>query len=199
MEYPILTEDQLVSRDDPLPQLQLWVENDPDMIMTLSTVGSTGNPSCRILSGVIHNSSIQFYTDSTSRKGRDFTANPNVAVVLFFVKDCRQVRVEGTVKQLPKECATKQFHNLPRECQITLLASAQDKPIDSRAALVEKRDEVAKKYSDTSSIPVPPHFDGYCVTPNVIEFYQGQTDFLADRLLFTRQPDDSWALQRIMP
>ena len=203
-KYPVFTESDLIVPYSPLLQLQKWLDEEKDatgsVLMSLSTVSSDGIPSCRYLNFCgLQESGIPFYTDSRSRKVKEFTANPEVALTLFIQPLFRQVRIQGTVKELSKEIAAEYFNTLSREHQITLMLSHQDKPIASREAMIEKRKEIAQKYSDPSiRISLPESWRAYVVLPNVVELFQGHTDWLADRFVFTKG-DDKWNVKRVLP
>lgn len=201
-DYPAFIESQLIVPHNPLLQIQKWLDEEKDKIpfMTLSTVDADCIPSCRYMAFCgIQYGGFPFYTDSSSQKAKEFTTNPNVALTLFSINSFRQIRIQGKVEELDKEKASDYFNDLSRERQITLVLGDQDKPIASREALAQKRKEIATKYNDPSMpIPLPEKWRGYIVLPNMIEFYQGHNDWLADRIVFKIE-DGKWNVQRLMP
>lgn len=201
---PAFTESDLIVPYNPLLQLQKWLDEEKDatdsVLMSLSTVSSNSIPSCRYLNFCgLRENGIPFYTDSKSRKVREFTANPTVALTIYIQPLVRQIRIEGTVMELSKEVAAEYFNALSREQQITLMVANQDRPIVSREAMLRKRKEIAQKYSDPSlCIPLPENWRAYVVLPDVVEFFQGHTDWLADRFIFAKE-DDEWVANRLLP
>ena len=203
-----LTESQLVVPYDPFFQVNKWIEQEnegsttpgPPVIMCLSTVSSDCTPSSRnIVYGGIEDGGFPFYTDSTSRKAKELASNPKVSLAIFLAKFIRQIRIEGTAKELGRERAEKYFHSLDKKFQLTLLVGQQDKPIASKEELVERKKKIAMEYSDPMvPVPLPENWMAYTVVPHSIELYQGSDDWLADRLLFERK-DNRWNLQRLMP
>lgn len=201
------TESQLIVPYNPLFQIQKWVDEEDGshtagmpLPMCLSTVGSDGTPSGRYVSYCgIQDGGFPFCTDSTSRKAREFTANPKVSLTMLLSKHHRQIRIEGIVKECGKELAEAFFNGLSRERQITLMACNQDIPIESRETLLEMREKTAMKYRDPSiPMQVPESQSSYTVLPNVIELYQGSIDWMADRIVFKNE-NDKWNVQRLAP
>lgn len=193
---------------DPFLQLQSWWDTEPSTLTCLSTIKESSDgvdtPTCRLIELVhssFHNNTggIIFYTDSTSNKAQQFTANPNVALTLFFAQSYRQARVEGTVKLLPKEYSSTYYKTLTRERQIVLHIDHQSQHLASREVLLEKNKEMEAKFADTSVLPVPVHWEAYCVTPNKIELFLSHENWLADRMVYTKDSSNLWTMERLMP
>jgi len=167
--------------------------------MMLSTVDAQGRPSARIvlLKGVDERGFI-FFTNYESRKGRELAANPQAALVFYWADMERQVCVAGVVKKISREESEAYFHSRPRGSQLAALASHQGQPVADRAVLEARWRELESEYADRS-IPMPPYWGGYVVTPERLEFWQGRPSRLHDRFSYARQPDASWKLERLCP
>jgi len=167
--------------------------------MMLSTVDAQGRPSARIvlLKGVDERGFI-FFTNYESRKGRELAANPQAALVFYWADMERQVCVAGVVKKISREESEAYFHSRPRGSQLAAWASHQGQPVADRAVLEARWRELESEYADRS-IPMPPYWGGYVVTPERLEFWQGRPSRLHDRFSYARQPDASWKLERLCP
>jgi pyridoxamine 5'-phosphate oxidase len=166
--------------------------------MVLATADKDGKPSARtvLLKGVEDRGFI-FFTNYDSRKGRELTENPNAALTFFWPKLERQVCVVGTVSKLPVTESETYFKSRPRGSRLAAWASNQSDVVPDRAALGKKWDEMAAKFP--ADIPLPPNWGGYVLKPERIEFWQGRLNRLHDRFSYTRQPDNSWKLDRLSP
>lgn len=197
------------SHKDPLLQLQSWWDSEPSASTCLSTVKESSDgkvaPSCRVIQlrhSSFHNDTggIIFYTNSNSKKAQEFTANPNVALTLFFAQSYRQVRVEGIVKCLPKKYCLEHYKELTKQQQIVLHIDHQSQPLASRETLFEMNKEMEVKFADVSVLPAPIYYEAYCVTPNKIELFVSQENWLADRMVYTRDGScNSWTMEHLMP
>ncbi|HEX3624832.1 MAG TPA: pyridoxamine 5'-phosphate oxidase [Verrucomicrobiae bacterium] len=166
--------------------------------MVLATADQDGKPSARtvLLKGVDERGFI-FYTNYDSRKGRDLTENPNAALTFFWPDLERQVCVAGTVSKLSVAESESYFKSRPRGSRLAAWASNQSDVVPDRTALEKKWDEMAAKFP--TDIPLPPNWGGYVLKPERIEFWQGRLNRLHDRFCYTRQPDNSWKLERLSP
>lgn len=164
--------------------------------MVLSTVNKEGKPSARVvlLKGV-EDDGFDFYTNYESRKGEEMLENPNVALTFFWQSLERQVRIEGRVQKLSAEQSSTYFHSRPRGSQIGAWASPQSHEI-SREELEENVKRFKEKFSE--EIPCPPHWGGYKVIPEKIEFWQGRRSRLHDRILYVKE-DNAWKIKRLAP
>jgi len=166
--------------------------------MTLATVGADGRPAARmvLLKGV-EDGSFVFYTNYESRKGRELTARPYAALVFHWAPLERQVRIEGHVGRVSEESSTAYFATRPLGSRYSAMASPQSSVIPDRAWLEEEAAAVARRYGE--SITRPPHWGGYRVRPDMIEFWQGRSDRLHDRLSYRRRDDGAWLMERLAP
>lgn len=166
--------------------------------MALATTGQDGQPSVRmvLLKGV-DTGGFTFYTNMESRKGQELARNPKAALCLYWKSQSRQVRVEGRVEQVPAPLVDAYFKTRHYLSRLGAWASAQSKPLESRAELEARVKEMEKKFSG-ADIPRPPHWSGYRVVPEKIEFWQQGEGRLHDRFLFTKTKD-GWNLTRLNP
>jgi len=170
-------------------------ENDPNAMSLATTAG--GRPSVRIvLLKRVDKAGFVFYTNAQSRKGVEMLANPHVALCFHWKSLRRQVRVEGTVHDLPGEDADAYFHSRSRRSQIGALASDQSRPLASRAELEARAHALEERYP--GEVPRPSHWRGFVVVPEAIEFWQDGPDRLHDRIVFTRAVT-GWAKMRLYP
>lgn len=191
--------------EDPMLQFRAWFEDaleadvaEPNA-MTLATASPDGAPSARVvlLKGVDDRGFV-FYSNYESRKGREISQNPNVSLVFWWEPLERSVRIEGTAERLPEEESTEYFHSRPRGSQLGAWASPQSQPIEARDVLHDNLDALKAKYGEDEEIPRPPHWGGYVVRPNQIEFWQGRPSRLHDRIRY-RKSDGDWTRERLAP
>lgn len=166
--------------------------------MVLATVGKDGKPSTRtvLLKGVDERG-FMFYTNYGSRKGRELAENPNAALTFYWADMERQVCVAGTVSKLSQAESESYFKSRPRGSRLSALASNQSDVVPDRLTLQKKWDETAAKYP--GDVPLPPNWGGFVLKPERIEFWQGRLNRLHDRFCYTRQPDNSWKVERLSP
>jgi pyridoxamine 5'-phosphate oxidase len=166
--------------------------------MTLATAAPGGRPSARmvLLKGFDRDGFV-FYTNYESRKGRELTTNPYAALVLYWARLERQVRVEGRVERVSSEESDAYFASRPLESRLGAWASRQSAPLRSRAELEDRLAQVEEQYS-SSDVPRPPNWGGWIVRPEAIELWQGRPNRLHDRFLYTRRPD-GWDRVRLNP
>jgi pyridoxamine 5'-phosphate oxidase len=139
-----------------------------------------------------------FFTNYESRKANDLRDNPRAALAFHWAKLGVQVRVQGAVELLPEAESDAYFASRGRGSQLGAWASAQSQPIDDRTALDAKLDGVARRFADQASIPRPPHWGGFRLVPDSIEFWQNRNDRLHDRFRFTRA-QSGWSCRRLQP
>ncbi len=166
--------------------------------MTLATATPEGIPSARIVLLRGHDErGFAFFTNYQSRKGDELAANPHATLVFFWAALERQVRVEGRVEKVSARESDVYFQNRPRGHQLGAHASPQSQVIASRELLESRLAEVIAKIGD-GPVPRPAHWGGYRVIPSVVEFWQGQTDRLHDRVRYRRQ-ETGWTIERLAP
>jgi pyridoxamine 5'-phosphate oxidase len=139
-----------------------------------------------------------FFSNYTSRKGRELDANPRAALVFFWPTLERQVRVEGRVEKSTRAESERYFQSRPRESQIGAWASQQSQTIPSRAQLESHDAQIEAKFAG-EDIPLPDFWGGYRLIPTTLEFWQGRPGRLHDRILYIRQSDNSWQIRRLQP
>lgn len=190
---------------DPFRQFRAWFAEaaaagvpQPEA-MTLATATPDGRPSARVvlLRGA-DTRGFTFFTNYDSRKGDELSANPRAALVLFWKGPQRQVRVEGRVEVVTAEESDAYFGGRPRGSQLGAWASPQSRVVPGRDVLERNLAEAAARY-EGQPVPRPPHWGGYRVVPEVIEFWQNRPNRLHDRLRYVRQPDGTWRIERLAP
>ncbi len=166
--------------------------------MSVSTATANGRPSSRILLiKDFDQRGFTFFTNYESRKGRELDSNPFAALLFYWIELERQVRIEGRVERITDAENDAYYNSRPVKSRVGAIASAQSRPVASREALEARVLEVEQQYGDH---PVrPPHWGGYRLVPDYLEFWQGRPSRLHDRIAYTRQADGSWQLQRLQP
>lgn len=167
--------------------------------MTLATASSDGRPSARIvlLKGVDRRG-FCFFTNYTSRKGQELAQNPWAALLFWWGPLERQIRIEGRVEMLSAAESDEYYHSRPKGARLAAWASMQSRVIPNRAVLEERLAALEAEYADHDP-PRPPVWGGYRLVPDTLEFWQGGPHRLHDRLRYTRQPDDTWQIDRLAP
>ena len=191
---------------NPIKQFASWFQEalNADLLepnaMTLATASRDGKPTARIvlLKGYDEKGFV-FYTNYESTKGQQLIANPQAALVFLWDKLERQVRIEGKVVKISAEESDRYFHSRPVRSQIGAWTSDQSRAIDNREVLEKRQQQLEQKYADGDTIPRPPHWGGFRVVPNVIEFWQGRPSRLHDRLVYRLQNDATWTIERLSP
>jgi pyridoxamine 5'-phosphate oxidase len=189
--------------DDPLRLFTAWLEDAVKAglplpnAMTLATVTAQGAPDARIvlLKG-LERGGFDFYTNYTSRKARQLEARAAACLVFQWSELERQVRVEGRVEKVSAAESDAYFATRPVGARLSAWASEQSAAVTSRSVLEAAMAAARERYGDRP--PRPPHWGGYRVIPERIEFWQGRADRLHDRLLYSRQ-GAGWKIQRLAP
>ena len=190
---------------DPFRQFEKWFQEaeaakiaEPNA-MVCALADAAGRPSSRIvlLKG-FDGRGFVFYTNYDSRKGRELAANPRASLLFPWVAIERQVIIEGTVTRLSREESAAYFHSRPIPSQLAAWASAQSTIIPNRAALEDAYKAVEKKHAG-QEVPLPPHWGGYRVSPETVEFWQGRRSRLHDRLRYRREKNGDWIIERLAP
>jgi pyridoxamine 5'-phosphate oxidase len=189
---------------NPVVEFGRWLQRARDLelldatAMTLATAGLDGKPSARIvLLKHFDAAGFSWYTDSRSRKGRQIDANPNAALLFHWRDLSRQVSVHGTVEVLPADDAEKYFHLRPEGSRYSAAASCQSTEVESRSHLEDEVLRLRAAYPD-GDVPRPDAWLGYRLIPEYFEFWQGQSDRLHDRIVYTRI-ENAWVMTRISP
>ncbi len=203
IDYTSGSLDECDAAENPIEQFRIWfseagrvVERDPNA-MTLSTVGSDGRPSGRIvlLRGYGEDGFV-FFTNYDSRKGHELAKNPHASLLLFWAVLERQIRIEGTVTRVSAEESDAYFALRPVGNRLGAWASPQSRVIPSRESLAARVSEYEARFG--SAPPRPEHWGGYRLRPDAIEFWQGRSDRLHDRLLYRRE-GEGWNRVRLAP
>jgi pyridoxamine 5'-phosphate oxidase len=189
---------------DPLEQFTRWfgeARNAPlqePNAMTLATVDAAGQPAARtVLLKDIDRHGLTFYTNLDSRKARELAANPKAALLFWWPPHARQVRFEGEIEPVEDAEADAYFATRPRGSQIGAWASAQSSVIADRGTLEAAEQEIAERFAG-GRVPRPPFWGGYRLVPERVEFWQGRTNRLHDRLRYTRRAE-GWQIERLAP
>lgn len=192
---------------NPFVQFRRWLEmaieanlNADPTAMTLATVSPEGQPSQRtVLLKHVSEDGFVFYTNHGSRKAREIADNPRVSLLFGWLPLERQVIVFGRAERLSVAESTSYFLSRPRESQIAAWTSTQSAPIRSRQMLEELFEQMKRRFHE-GHVPLPSFWGGYRVIPDAIEFWQGRTNRLHDRLMYRRSPDGSdWRIERLQP
>ncbi|EDY22429.1 pyridoxamine 5'-phosphate oxidase [Chthoniobacter flavus Ellin428] len=190
---------------DPIKQFNAWLNEAVDHqllepnAMTVASVDATGQPWTRtVLLKICDDRGFTFFTNYDGAKGRHFAANPKVALTFWWNALERQVNVTGKVVKSSAEESAAYFHTRPEASQVGAWASTQSEVIADRAQLERQFAEARERFGQ-GQIPLPPHWGGYCVVPETIEFWQGRRSRLHDRLRYTREPDGGWQIERLSP
>ena len=167
--------------------------------MSLATAGRDAKPSVRIvlLKGFDHDGFV-FFTNYESEKGRQLGANSYTALGFYWIELDRQIRISGPAEKTSREESERYFRSRPIGSQLGAWASRQSDVVDGRRVLDARMAEMTERFGD-KPIPLPTHWGGYCVKPDVIEFWQGRPNRLHDRFRYTRQADGAWLIDRLAP
>ena len=203
-DYALATLDERDVDADPIRQFERWFADaaaarvpEPNA-MTLSTATRDGVPSARIvlLKGVDANG-FAFYTDYRSRKGAELAENPLGALTFLWKEIERQVRITGSVSRVSTQESDAYFRTRPLGSRLGAWASHQSAVLASREELEARVQDVIGRFPD-GDVPLPPHWGGFRVAPDEIEFWQGRPDRLHDRLLY-RRGERGWEISRLSP
>ena len=190
---------------NPFEQFKIWFEQalsaqlpEPNA-MTIATATPDGKPYARIvLLKDYDDRGFVFYTNYESHKGQQLIENPWGAIAFWWAELERQVRIEGRVEQVSQVESDEYFHSRPKGSQLGAWASNQSQVIDSRDVLEQRLQQLKEEY-ENNEVPRPPHWGGFRVIPDEIEFWQGRPSRLHDRLLYRRSEEGSWVMQRLSP
>jgi pyridoxamine 5'-phosphate oxidase len=196
--------DEKTINRDPIAQFQAWFDDAiaanlplPEA-MTLATATPDGKPSARmVLLKQVDEDGFVFFTNYHSAKAEELDANPYAALVFYWPRLDRQVRVEGSVIKISAQESREYFKTRPRESQIGAWASAQSEVIASREALEQRAQEVEEQYRDRE-VDCPQFWGGYRLKPERIEFWKSRIGRLHDRILYQRG-SQGWTISRLAP
>src|SRR5260370_10721007 len=189
---------------DPIKQFQNWFAaaikaGIPDAnAMTLAT-SLDSRPSARVvLLKDFDERGFVFFTNYSSDKGRQLEKNPNAALLMYWMEVERQIRIEGKVEKTSREESEDYFRTRPFGAQLGAWASHQSAVIDGRRVLDARLEEMKQRFAE-GQIPLPPHWGGFRLNPDRMEFWQGRPDRLHDRFRYTLQSSGSWSIDRLAP
>jgi pyridoxamine 5'-phosphate oxidase len=190
---------------NPFKQFERWLKEALETrlvepyAMTLATASKNGIPSARVvlLRGFDERGFV-FYTNYESQKGREIEENPNAALVFYWAGLERQVRIGGQVEQLPAEESDSYFQSRSRLSQLGAWASKQGQVLKSRSVLEARLKQLEKKYQ-VEEVSRPAFWGGFCLSPQMFEFWQGRSGRLHDRFRYLRQQDEQWLIERLSP
>ncbi|NIE85249.1 MULTISPECIES: pyridoxamine 5'-phosphate oxidase [unclassified Burkholderia] len=206
INYSRASLDEADVASDPIRQFDKWFKEALDAqlpepnTMTLATVDADGRPSARIvlIKGVDERGFV-FFTNYESRKGREIAHNPHAALLFYWIELERQVRIEGRIEKTSAAESDSYFASRPVGSRIGAWASEQSAVIANREVLEARERDFGARYGENP--PRPPHWGGYRLVPEAIEFWQGRPSRLHDRLRYLRDPAgaDAWTIERLSP
>lgn len=186
-------------------QLQKWMDDarraglaEPNA-MVLATADPAGRPSSRtVLCKGIDERGVVFYTNYTSAKSHDLSATRFASATFPWFGMQRQAHVRGTVEKVTQAETAAYWAGRPRGSQLGAWASPQSRTVHSRQTLEVALANVERQFADADRVPVPPHWGGWRIRPQTVEFWQGRQDRMHDRLVFEQRADE-WRVHRLAP
>lgn len=198
-----LTEEE--AKKHPVDQFAQWwqeavaAEIDEVNAMTLATASASGIPDARIVLLKEYDANgFVFFTNYTSAKGRQLEENPHAALVFFWKELERQVRIGGQVEKVSEKESDQYYNSRPEGSRLGAWASPQSQVIESREWL-DQQDQQFREVFRSKPIMRPPHWGGYRIKPVRIEFWQGRSNRLHDRLCYTLNQQGNWTMERLAP
>jgi pyridoxamine 5'-phosphate oxidase len=191
---------------NPIDQFKTWWQQTKDAnieepnAMTLSTLDENNFPDARIvlLKGLSEDG-FTFFTNYDSTKGKNIALNPKVQISFFWKELERQVRIKGVAFKISDQESIAYFQSRPKGSQIGAWASQQSQVIANRTVLENDFQKLEAQYAIVDVLPKPPFWGGYIVKPVTMEFWQGRSSRLHDRLHYTLQADNNWLIERLSP
>jgi len=190
---------------DPIKQFANWFTTAIETgirdvnAMSLATAGQDAKPSVRIvLLKSFDEDGFVFFTNYESEKGKQLEANPYAALGFYWIELDRQIRISGKVDKTSRKESQTYFHSRPVGSQLSAWASRQSAVLDGRRVLDARMEEMNERFAG-KRVPLPPHWGGYRLKPENMEFWQGRSNRLHDRFRYTRQSDGSWLIERLAP
>jgi len=205
-EYARATLNEADAATDPFAQFSKWFDEalkskvPVPNAMTLATVADNGAPSARIvLLKEADTRGFVFFTNYASRKGHELAGNPRASLLFFWAELERQIRIEGTVSKVNSAESDDYYPTRPLGARLGAWASPQSEVLPDRVVLEQRLAEMTERYGDNP--PRPPHWGGYRLEAETIEFWQGRTSRLHDRLRYRRsaQNPGGWIRERLAP
>jgi pyridoxamine 5'-phosphate oxidase len=200
-QYAALTEEH--ASQNPFSQFDNWLsaavnsEEAEPTAMVLSTVDADMQPHSRVvLLKEFTENGFVFFTNYEGNKSKEIASNAKVALLFFWQRQERQVRITGTAEKISDHDSDDYFHSRPGERRIGAWASPQSQPIETYDILAQRFDAFKKQFGE--NIPRPPHWGGFVVKPTTFEFWQGRPNRLHDRLYYTQQ-NQNWKIERLAP
>ncbi len=205
-DYKLKSLEETAMAENPFDQFTIWWEEaigsniDEVNAMTLATVNSEGKPSARtvLLKGYTGEGFI-FFTNYNSAKGQDILVNPNVALLFFWKELERQIRIEGMVEKISPAESDAYFNSRPVGSRLGAWASPQSEIIPSRQFLEDSFEQITAQYPDAAKLERPLNWGGYIVKPSRLEFWQGRSSRLHDRIVYTQHKSSGWKRDRLAP
>jgi pyridoxamine 5'-phosphate oxidase len=203
-EYARARLDESHVSSDPMAEFHRWITEASEArvlepnAMALATATRDGAPSVRmvLLKGYDERGFV-FFTDYRSQKGVELEQNPQASLAFHWAELERQVRVSGPVSVVSRDESEVYFQSRPRNSRLSTWISHQSQVIKGREVLDEGERRMTQRFPD--EIPLPPHWGGFRVTPETVEYWQGRPNRLHDRLRYTRQRGGGWRLERLSP
>jgi pyridoxamine 5'-phosphate oxidase len=167
--------------------------------MSLATASAAGRPSVRIvlLKGFDHDGFV-FFTNYESEKGQQLAANPFAALGFYWIEQDRQIRIAGQAAPTSREESERYFRSRPLGSQLGAWASRQSEVLDARRVLDARMAQITERFAG-KPVALPPHWGGFRLKPDYVEFWQGRVNRLHDRFRYTLQGDGNWLLERLSP
>lgn len=193
--------------DDPYVLFERWFQDaqkhEPDYpnAMTIATVDNNGAPSARVvLLRGFDEHGFQFFTNYQSNKGKALNATQKIEANFYWKSTQKQIRIHGNVSQLSAEKSDLYFQSRPRASQIGAWASQQSRPMSTYADLESRQKDYEEKFKTEEKIPRPPHWGGYHITPETIEFWEEQPYRLHKRFIYQKSKNaKNWSMQWLYP
>ena len=203
-EYARARLDEANVSADPITEFSRWFEaalkaevQEPNA-MTLASASREGAPSARIvLLKAFDQRGFVFFTDYRSQKGTELEQNPQAALVFYWPELERQIRIAGATELIGREESEAYFRSRPRGSRISAWVSHQSQVVASRKMLEDRVPELEQRYPG-EDVPLPPYWGGIRLVPRLVEFWQGRTSRLHDRIRYTRD-GAGWRIERLSP